>query len=208
MIGRAAIFLDRDGVLNENRIDHVKSWDEFRFLPGSLEALRSLSSIDAGIFIITNQGAIGQGVTTRQAVEDIHDRILAKARDAGARITDIRYCPHSATEDCHCRKPKPGLIFDVASEYDIDLSRSVFVGDAATDIIAGQRANCMTVLVLTGRGRQAMETISLANGPKPTVIVKSLSNAVPIINRLISRPMQYALVGAGQTAQQDGLLSS
>jgi D-glycero-D-manno-heptose 1,7-bisphosphate phosphatase len=187
-MGAAAIFLDRDGVLNENRPDHVKSWDEFRFLPGTLDALRQLSQTGLSMFVITNQGAIGQGKVSQRTVEEIHERMLFHLQAVGVRISGVRVCPHTADDGCRCRKPEPGLILDVAKEFDVDLSRSVFVGDAGTDILAGHRARCNTVLVLTGRGSQAMQAMTLLNIPKPTAIATDLLGAVPTIRRLVSEP--------------------
>lgn len=202
MVGTPAIFLDRDGVLNENRPDHVKSWAEFRFLPGTLEALRQLSDLHADIFVVTNQGAIGQGHVTQQAVDEIHERVLAEVRDARGRINAIRYCPHSAAQGCRCRKPEPGLILDVAAEFDIDLSRSVFIGDATTDILAGQRANCKTILVLTGRGREAMRAMAVTGNPRPTAVASDLRGALPIVTRMLAEeiyrePINYEIAIPG-----------
>jgi len=147
-----AIFLDRDGVINVNHADYVKSWREFEFLPGALDALRALSALDWPIIVVTNQSAVGRGVITRQAVEDIHERMIAAVRKAGGRITEVRYCPHRPDEHCPCRKPSPGMLLEAARRWGIDLRRSVLVGDAMSDILAAQAVGASAILVQTGRG--------------------------------------------------------
>jgi D-glycero-D-manno-heptose 1,7-bisphosphate phosphatase len=148
-----AIFLDRDGVINENRPDHVKCWEEFEWLPGVLSSIRRLSQTGMPIFIVTNQAIINRGITTEATLNDIHSRMLAKIEQAGGRIEKIFYCPHDKHEDCDCRKPKPGMLKQAAHEFGIDLTRSFLVGDAWTDIEAGLAVGASSILVMTGRGR-------------------------------------------------------
>lgn len=152
----SAIFLDRDGVINQNRDDYVKSWQEFIFLPGSLEGLRKLADFPGPILVITNQSAIGRGIVTADVVDEIHARMLAEIRAHGGRIDEIFVCPHHPQENCLCRKPKPGLLLQAQTRWNIDLSRSWLVGDSATDIQAAHSVNCRPFLVQTGRGRQQL----------------------------------------------------
>lgn len=148
------ILLDRDGVINENRTDHVTSWDEFRFLPGALAALRLLTRSGFRIFVITNQAIINRGITTRAVVEDMHDRMVQVARRHGATIHAVRYCPHRPAEQCACRKPQPGMLLDLAHSWGFDLRGAYLVGDALSDIEAGRAVGCRSILVHTGRGAQ------------------------------------------------------
>lgn len=149
-----AIFLDRDGVINDNRVDHVKSWDEFHFLPGSLIALRWLRLAGFNVFVVTNQAIVNRGLASAQAIEDIHNRMLLQVALHGGHIHDIRYCPHDTHEHCRCRKPQPGMIQELAARWHVDLSRSYMIGDAWTDIEAGSAVNCKCVIVRTGRGAE------------------------------------------------------
>lgn len=151
-----AIFLDRDGVICENRSDHVKSWDEFRFLPGAKHSLAALSRLGLPVVVITNQAVIGREIVPASVVDDIHRRMMAEVEAYGGRIDRVVYCPHRPEDGCGCRKPEPGMLFQVAIEMGIDLSRSYLVGDAATDLVAGRRAGCQSFLVLTGRGVQQL----------------------------------------------------
>lgn len=156
-----AIFLDRDGVICENRADHVKSWNEFRFLPGALSGLTLLSGSDFAKVVITNQAIINRGTVSTHAVNDIHTRMLSEVRRTGGRIDRVYTCPHRPEENCTCRKPKPGMLFRAAAEMGIDLSRSYLIGDATTDMQAGLAAGCTCFMVLTGRGmKQSASAIS------------------------------------------------
>ncbi len=149
-----AIFLDRDGVIGENRPDHVKSWDEFRFLPGALDALRWLRLAGFHTFVVTNQAIVNRGVVAAGVVEDINSRMAMSVARSGGWIDDIRYCPHDYDENCQCRKPRPGMLLQLAAQWQVDLSRSYMVGDAWTDIAAGQAASCRSIMVRTGRGAE------------------------------------------------------
>ncbi len=150
------VFLDRDGVINENRPDHVKSWDEFVFLPGALTSLRRLRTQGWRVIVVTNQAIIHRHIVPQTVVEDINGRMLETVETAGGVIDAVLYCPHAADEGCDCRKPKPGLLLQAARLFDLRLSECYLVGDAFTDIAAGQAAGCATVLVQTGRGRQQL----------------------------------------------------
>ena len=151
-----AIFLDRDGVINANRADYVKSWAEFEFLPGALAAIRTLSALEWPIIVVTNQSAVGRDIITRADVEDIHQRMVAAIRRAGGRITEVRYCPHRPEDHCRCRKPRPGMLLDAAQQWGLDLRRSVLVGDAMSDILAAHAVGATPILVLTGRGSEQL----------------------------------------------------
>lgn len=151
-----AVFLDRDGVLCENRDDYVKSLDEFVFLPGAAEAIVALRSAGLRVIVVTNQSAIGRGVVTAEAVREIHDVMVKALADQGAEVDDVLVCPHAPEANCDCRKPKPGLLLQAAEEHMLDLGTSWMVGDASSDVAAGAKAGCETVLVLTGRGADQM----------------------------------------------------
>ena len=180
-----AIFLDRDGVINENLPDHVRSWHAFRFLPGALTALRSLTALRVPLFVVTNQAAIARHLVTQECIEDIHQRMHAHIRQAGGEITEILYCPHDASAGCLCRKPAPGMLLAAATRFNLDLRRSVLIGDALTDVIAGQRAGCSTILVQTGRGHEALRALQAGAAPRPTAFAVDLLSAVPLVTRFM-----------------------
>lgn len=147
----SAIFLDRDGVINRERADYVKSWDEFEFLPGALAAIRRLSALPRPIVVITNQSAIGRGIVDRSAVDAIHQRMLERVRASSGRIDEIVVCPHCPEDGCPCRKPGVASFHRSASRHGARLRDSWFVGDSITDYQAAVRAGCGPVMVRTGR---------------------------------------------------------
>lgn len=153
-----AIFLDRDGVINENRVDHVKSWEEFLFLPRSIDAIVALGAVGCRIIVITNQAIINRGLVAAGVIDRIHAKLKHAVARAGGRIDDVYYCPHRPDEHCGCRKPQPGLLTAAARRYRLDLSRSYLVGDSFTDIAAGQSIGCQTILVRTGRGSNSVNS--------------------------------------------------
>ena len=172
-----AIFLDRDGVINENRDDHVKTWAEFCFLPGALTAIRALHEAGFKVFVITNQAIIERGIANIDTLEEIHTHMLEHISQAGGNISDIRYCPHDTYSNCQCRKPEAGMLIDLAQCWNIDLSQSYLIGDAWTDIAAGLSVNCTTILVETGRGTEQLTLPQLHQNP-PALIARDLLSAV------------------------------
>lgn len=168
------VFLDRDGVINENRVDHVKRWAEFRWLPGALEGMRLLTEHGFRIFIVTNQAAVNRGLITHSDLAEIHRRMIIIAAAHGATIAGLRFCPHRPDEACGCRKPRPGMLLDLAREHQVDLTAAYMIGDAPSDIAAGQAAGCRTILVLSGR--TALDHPGVQDHP-PTHIAASLLDA-------------------------------
>lgn len=177
-----AIFLDRDGVICENRSDHVKSWQEFEFLPEAKHSLVALSQLDLSIIVVTNQAIVNRGITPANVVEDIHQRMVAEIEAAGGRIDMVIYCPHRPEDRCACRKPEPGMLLQAAREMDIDLASSYFVGDATTDLIAARKVGCRPFLVLTGRGFQQLGPALRMLGGGFTVSHNLMGAVTDIIN--------------------------
>lgn len=154
----SAVFLDRDGVIIQNREQYVRSWKDVEFLPSSLQALRQLSQTSYKIIIVTNQSAIGRGIITQKKAEVINQCIIEEITDAGGRVDGLFVCPHAPDEHCFCRKPLPGLILQAADALDIDLPSSVMIGDVLTDIQAGSAAGIKTlILVKTGRRQEQLQ---------------------------------------------------
>jgi D-glycero-D-manno-heptose 1,7-bisphosphate phosphatase len=176
----SAVFLDRDGVINVNRDDYVKSWREFRFLPGAPAAVARLSSAGVRVFVVTNQAVINRGLVSRPRIEALNARMLRELRKRGGVVEAVACCPHREDEGCACRKPRAGLIFNLARRYAIDLSASALIGDALTDIEAGQSAGCRTVLVLTGRGSSELQRAALM-GKKGFLIARDLEAATELL---------------------------
>ena len=131
-----AVFLDRDGVINENRPDYVKSWQEIAFLPGVFQSLRRLAQTSYLIIVASNQSAVNRGLVASDTVDDIHGRMREAAELQGGRIDGFFYCPHRPDERCDCRKPKPGLLLLAAQQFSLDLHQCYLVGDSGTDLDA------------------------------------------------------------------------
>lgn len=188
----STVFLDRDGVINENRSDYVKSWQEFHFLPEAKEAIARLTNAGHRIIVCTNQACIARGIITVETVEDIHRRMLAEIAQVGGKIERVYYCPHGKDEHCCCRKPRPGMLLRARDELGIEMQDAIFIGDSISDVRAGLAAGVQTVLVLTGLGKeQFREHFHEADGPFQ--IMQSLQQAVEMIVREL--PMQEATVG-------------
>jgi histidinol-phosphate phosphatase family protein len=196
---RRAIFVDRDGVICRNRDDHVKSWEEFVFLPGAREALARLANSDFYIVIITNQAVINRRMVPVDVVEGIHVRMVRAIEAAGGRVDRVMYCPHRPDEHCNCRKPQPGMLLKAAGELGADLSQSYLIGDAETDMRAGRAVGCRCCLVLTGRGRRQWARCWI-HGVRGFTVVPNLGAAVDAILRRESRvrwSLRLALGGGG-----------
>ena len=155
------VFLDRDGVINRDSTDYIKRWEDFSFLPRSIDAIALLAGHGLGIMIITNQSIIGRGWVPPSGLEDIHRRMVSAIEAKGGRIDAIYFCPHHPDDGCDCRKPEPGLILKAGTEHGLDLARSVMVGDSAKDIECARRAGCgAAVLVKTGNYDAAIEILA------------------------------------------------
>ena len=177
---RRAVFLDRDGVINQNRDDYVKDWSEFVFLPGVFRSLKCLSEKEFLIVVISNQSAIGRGLVDKEIIENIHNRMRAEIKKHGGRIDTIYYCPHTPEDKCGCRKPKPGLIKKAKSDLELDLKNSYLIGDAVSDMEAAVNSGCSPIFVLTGRGEEQINCLK-QSGYNSVPVVSDLKEAVDLI---------------------------
>ena len=142
-----AIFLDRDGVINCRRPgDYVLNWSQFSFVPGIQAALKQLSSLGLPMIVISNQAAVGKRLLDPSTLQAITAQMQESLFAAGVSFKAVFYCTHRADENCECRKPRPAMLLSAAELFNIDLSRSIFIGDAQTDILAGLAAGCKPVL--------------------------------------------------------------
>ena len=146
---KKVILLDRDGVINKKppKADYVKNWNEFKFLPGAIEAFKILTQNGYEIYIISNQAGIARGMMTDNDLEEIHRNMVNEIEKKGGKVSDIYYCPHGWDEGCECRKPKPGMFFQAAREHYLDLTKIIFIGDDERDVEAGEAAGVKTILV-------------------------------------------------------------
>lgn len=171
------VFIDRDGVINKNRPDYVKTWSEFGFLPRSLDALKLLRQYGCKVIVITNQSVINRRLVAEEELKQIHENMIRAVSDHGGSIEAVYYCPHVPEEGCDCRKPEPGLLQQAGRERRLDLAATVMIGDSLKDVICARRAGCGTViLVRTGHGKEA-EARCQETGIKPDHVADDLMDA-------------------------------
>jgi len=175
------IFLDRDGVINVDSPDYIKTPDEFHFIPGSAKAMALLTTHGFDIILITNQSVINREMVSPPILDAIFDKLKSGVTAAGGTIKDIFFCPHAPHENCSCRKPLPGLILQAQKKYDLNLEETCMVGDSAKDIMCARNAGCgKAVLVETGNGVNALKTLQ-AQGHSPDHVVPDLMVAARLI---------------------------
>ncbi len=201
---RRAVFLDRDGVICANRPDHVKNWSEFHFLPGVTESLAVLASLELPIIVISNQAIVNRKIVPVEVVTDMHRRMVETVVAAGGRIDAVLFCPHRPDEGCDCRKPKPGLLWQAAQNFRLKLNGSYLVGDAATDIIAGNQVGCRTFLVLTGRGPQQLAPAFRAVRGRFTVVENLMEAVVHIAGVELTKKGESVVYSYGDVSAGSG----
>jgi D-glycero-D-manno-heptose 1,7-bisphosphate phosphatase len=143
---RLAVFLDRDGTINED-VGYPKKPEHIRLLPGAGDALAKIKEKGYLLIIVSNQSGIGRGIINEDEAEQVHNEVTSSLSEYGVKIDAAYYCPHDPDERCSCRKPSPEMLFRAANELDIDLHGSFMVGNEEADIEAGKRAGCQTILL-------------------------------------------------------------
>jgi len=144
-----SLFLDRDGVINKRIVDdYVKNIDEFVFLEGVLESLKIFNRLFKRIIVVTNQRGIALGVMNEDDLSVIHEYMITEIESSGGRVDRIYHCPHDKTDNCECRKPKPGMLIKAQNDFpDIDFSRAIMVGDSASDMGLGRSRSLKNVFI-------------------------------------------------------------
>ena len=158
------VILDRDGTINHDSDAHIKSPAEWRPLDGSLEAIARLTQADYKIVVATNQSGIARGLFDTTTLIAIHDVLQRALGQVGGRIDAFFFCPHAADSACECRKPKPGMLLEIAGRFNASLGEVYMVGDALRDLQAAAAAGARPVLVLTGKGKKTQKEGNLPPG--------------------------------------------
>ncbi len=153
-MSRRLVILDRDGVINHDSDDFVRTPDEWLPIDGSIEAIAKLSSAGFTVAVATNQSGIGRKLLDKPALDAMHEKLRSLVKDAGGDVDRIVYCPHHPDDGCDCRKPAPGLYQKLSRRYGVPLDRVPIVGDSERDLIAARTVNARPILVLTGRGKK------------------------------------------------------
>lgn len=169
------VILDRDGVINHDSDQFIKSPEEWKPIPGSLEAIARLSQAGYRVVVATNQSGVGRGLFDMSVLNAIHDKMCKAVAQAGGRIDAIFFCPHAADANCECRKPKSGMMEEIAARYNMSLEGVPAVGDSLRDLEATARLGAQPILVLTGKGTKTRAAGGL---PQGTLIYPDLAAAV------------------------------
>lgn len=151
------VILDRDGVINEDSDDYIKSLDEWHPIPGSIEAIGRLSQAGYTIAVATNQSGIGRGYYTLETLQQMHAKMKQLVALQGGSIATIAFCPHLPNDKCDCRKPKPGLVEQIESALNMSAQGAYFIGDTEKDILVGESKGCLPILVKTGKGQRTLD---------------------------------------------------
>lgn len=151
------VLLDRDGVINQDSADFIKSAEEWQPVPGSLEAIALLSQAGFRVGVATNQSGIARKLFSLSTLTKIHSKMTEMIIAHGGRIDAIAFCPHGPHDGCYCRKPNPGLLRSLAKEHEFTLKGVPYIGDSLRDIEAAQSVNALPILVLSGKGAATLE---------------------------------------------------
>jgi len=174
------IILDRDGVINRDSAEYIKTPAEWKPIPGSLEAIARLNQDGYRVVIATNQSGIGRGLFDMATLNAIHDKMHKALAQVGGRVDAVFYCPHAQHADCACRKPRPGLLKDIAHRFNTGLTGVPVVGDSLRDLQAAVEVGAQPILVLTGKGKR---TAAAGGVPANTRVHADLAEAVKSIVR-------------------------
>ncbi len=175
------VFIDRDGVINKDgegwtEYGYITTWEDFKFLPGVLEAFRELEEAGYRSVVISNQKCVGRGIMTLSRLQEITDNMKKAVSEAGGSIHGVFYCTHLDEDECLCRKPREGLFLEAAGKFGIkNFTGKYFIGDSERDIAAGKKAGLGTILVLSGKSSLA-DIENWEN--KPDKVVEGLRDAV------------------------------
>lgn len=187
-----AIFLDRDGVLIENRHDYVREWSHVNVFPEAIRALSHSSIKNYKIVVVTNQSAVGRGLISMETALQINKQLMQLIRDHGGQIDGTYMCPHTPKDDCACRKPKPGMLLQASRDLSLDLQHSWMIGDAWSDVQAGQAAGVQQCIMLkTGRGTEQLLQ------PRPANITKYL--VFDDLNKAVDAILESDKIPSGDT---------
>lgn len=186
------IILDRDGTINEDSAEFVKSPSEWRPLPGALEAIARLNHAGWHVVVATNQSGLGRGLFDVASLNAMHAKMHSMLAAVGGRIDGIFYCPHAPDEGCRCRKPEPGLFEQIAERYGMELTGVPAVGDSQRDLVAAVAAGCEPHLVLTGKAESFRDRPLPEGYPAQTMLHEDLAAFADYLIGLDARPSQAA----------------
>ncbi|SEP01804.1 D-glycero-beta-D-manno-heptose 1,7-bisphosphate 7-phosphatase [Nitrosovibrio sp. Nv6] len=174
------VILDRDGVINYDSAAFIKTPDEWKPIPGSLEAIAHLTQAGYRVVVATNQSGIGRGLLDMVALNAINDKMCKAVIQAGGRIDAMFFCPHANADNCDCRKPATGMFKEIADRFGVELKGVPAIGDSMRDLQAAAAVAAIPVLVLTGKGKKTKAEGGL---PENTKVFSNLSAAVDVLTQ-------------------------
>ncbi|MCP1728158.1 D-glycero-D-manno-heptose 1,7-bisphosphate phosphatase [Natronospira proteinivora] len=175
------VILDRDGTINEESDDYIKSAEEWHALPGSLEAIARLNRGGWRVVVASNQSGLGRGYFTPSDLLGVHQKIQALLKTHGGEIDAFFFCPHHPDDGCHCRKPKPGMLHDIGKRFQTALKHVPVIGDTEKDVEAARAAGARPILVLTGRGRATREQLEAEDRLSGIEVFDNLAAAANVL---------------------------
>jgi len=158
------VILDRDGVINADSDQYIKSPEEWTPIPGSLEAIARLTQAGFRVVVATNQSGLGRGLFDMATLNAMHNKMHKAVNQLGGRIDAVFFCPHAQDAGCSCRKPQPGMLLEIAERFNLALAGVPAIGDSLRDLQAASAAGARPILVLTGKGRQTVKAGGLPEG--------------------------------------------
>ena len=179
-MSQTLVILDRDGVINHDSDDYIKSVDEWVPIPGSIDAIANLSKAGYKIVVATNQSGLARGYFDEITLANIHSFMCSLVEQAGGNIDAVFYCPHGPDDGCSCRKPSPGMLNQIESEFNLSVEGAFFIGDTEKDIDVALTKKCRPILVRTGKGASTEKHLSTQKQSQ-TRIVNDLASAVDFI---------------------------
>ncbi|HEX4858915.1 MAG TPA: D-glycero-beta-D-manno-heptose 1,7-bisphosphate 7-phosphatase [Usitatibacteraceae bacterium] len=185
---RKLVILDRDGVINVDSANFIKSPDEWKPIPGSIEAIARLNQNGYRVVVATNQSGIGRGLFDMATLNAINDKMTEMVFRQGGHIDAVFFCPCTAEQQCHCRKPDTGMFEDIAMRYRTGLAGVPTIGDSLRDLQAGVKVGCLPILVLTGKGKKTQKEGGLPDG---TRIYADLAAAVDALIDEAAAPVTH-----------------
>lgn len=170
------VILDRDGVINQDSDDYIKSPGEWVAIPGSLKAIAKLNAAGYLVAVATNQSGVGRGYYSEATLNEIHTKMLSELTEVGGHIDALAFCPHTPDDHCECRKPKPQMYLDLINHFGVSADKVVVIGDNFRDLEAAWASKCHGVLVRSGKGEKVLQ--SHADALKSTPVYRDLAEAV------------------------------
>lgn len=174
---RTVVVLDRDGVINQDSADYIKSPDEWHAMPGSIDAIAKLRKAGFEIAVATNQSGVARGLFSVDTLRAIHQKMLAQIQAAGGCVQRIFFCLHGPDDQCNCRKPKPGLLLQAAEYFACGFDNMIVIGDSERDLLAADAVKARSILVRTGNGRKTERKLRAQHSAENLEVYEDLAAA-------------------------------